>query len=204
MTARRVGVLGGTFDPIHCGHLAAATAVADACHLDLVVFVPAGQPWHRAAPPVATGEQRAAMVALAIADDPRFILSTVDLERTGPTYTVDTLRSLRAAFEADHPGTLAEWTFITGADALMEMGTWKDPARIARLAHVVGVHRPGHRIGIPPLPEGSWGIVEIPGIDVSSTQVRRLLAAGESVAGLVPDPVLAYIRDQGLYRRAPA
>ncbi len=202
MSARRIGVLGGTFDPVHVGHLGAAAAVADARRLDRVIFVPAGHPWHRAAAPEAGPVDRAAMVELAIGTDPSFALSRIDLERPGPTYTVDTLRGLRAQHDAEHPGDTAEWTFIVGADALMEMDTWREPHEIARLAHVVGVHRPGHRIGTPILAPGTWTALEVTGIDVSSTEIRRRVRAGESIAGMVPDPVREYIEAHGLYAGA--
>lgn len=201
MPVLHIGVLGGTFDPIHLGHLGAADAVRVARSLDLVVFVPTGRPWHRGEAPQASAEDRLAMVEAALADRPEFLVSRVDVDRDGPTYTVDTLRDLRQWFAGAYPQDAADWTLITGADALMQMHEWRAPQEIAQLAHIVGVTRPGHAIGTPlGLPAGSWSRVEIPGIDVSATEVRRRVARGEAIADLVPAPVVQYIAEHGLYR----
>ena len=149
----RLGVMGGTFDPIHHGHLVAASEVAHLFALDEVVFVPTGQPWQKADRAVTAAEHRYLMTVIATAADPRFTVSRVDIDRDGPTYTVDTLRDLHA----QRPD--AELFFITGADALGSILTWRDPPTCCDLAHFVAVTRPGHDVDAAHLPEGrppSW------------------------------------------------
>src|SRR5215475_13688375 len=136
-SARRVGIMGGTFDPIHHGHLFAASEVADLFHLDEVVFVPTGQPWQKAETDVTPAEDRYLMTVIATASNPRFTVSRVDIDRGGPTYTIDTLRDLRRLH-----GRAAELFFITGADALDKILSWKDVGEMFELAHFVGVTRP--------------------------------------------------------------
>ena len=204
MTSVRIGVMGGTFDPIHNGHLVAAAEVADRLDLDRVILCPAGQPWHRAAPPVAGVHDRFAMTELAARADPRFTASRVDIDRVGPTFTIDTLRDLRAGFAAHDPETSAEWYFITGADALDQFMTWKHPLEIVELAHLVGVTRPGHGLRNPDLPDGRWTLVEIPALDISSTRIRELLGNGDPVDALVPAAVAQYMERHDLYRGGPS
>ena len=191
--AARVGVMGGTFDPIHLGHLVAASEVAYRFALDRVLFVPTGQPWHKRE--VSAAEHRVAMTELAVRDDPRFDVSRADVDRDGPTYTVDTLRDLRAEL-----GDEVELFFITGADALGAILTWRDPAEVLRLAHLVGVTRPGHELADPGLPEGSVSLVEVPAMAISSTDLRARAASGAPVRYLVPASVERYLVEHGLYR----
>lgn len=198
---RRVGVMGGTFDPIHLAHLIAASQAAYACDLGTVVFCAAGEPWHKGAATFASGEDRHAMVKLAVADDPRFVASRVDIDRSGPTYTVDTLRDLRAHWAEMNGGEDAiEWFFITGADALADVMSWREPDEIVRLAHLVGLTRPGHELRDPGLPSGSVTLVAMPEIDIASTDVRARIADGAPITYLVPPAVERYIAEHGLYR----
>lgn len=199
MTAQRIGVMGGTFDPIHLGHLRAAAVVADSMHLDTIIFVPAREPWHRGEHPCASAEDRLEMTRRAVAFDPRFAVSRVDLDRPGPTFTIDTLADLRLASPREPASTGDEWFFITGADALAGFMTWRDPLGILKLAHLVGVTRPGHALRPPAVPAGSCTLVEAPGVDISSMQVREFVREGHDIAGLVPAPVADYIAERGLY-----
>jgi nicotinate-nucleotide adenylyltransferase len=194
----RLGVMGGTFDPIHLGHLVAASEVAHLFALDEVVFVPTGEPWQKAERAVTDPETRFLMTAIATADDPRFTVSRVDIERAGPTYTVDTLRDLAA----QHPG--AELFFITGADALASIMTWRDPDDVLALAHLVAVTRPGHDLDAAHLPPGAATVVEIPALAISSTDCRERVAAGAPITYLVPAGVERFIVETGLYRAGAA
>jgi nicotinate-nucleotide adenylyltransferase len=198
MAHLRIGVMGGSFDPIHLGHLVAAS---EACHrfrLDRVVFSPTGEPWHKAAPG-ASAEMRYLMTVAATADDPRFEVTRVDVDRPGPTYTVDTLRDLQAQFAAAQPGDSAEWFFITGADALADIVGWRDPDGVLARAHLVGVTRPGHVLKDPGLPAGSATLIEVPALAISSTDIRARVARSEPIAYLVPDAVARLIAEHGLY-----
>ena len=197
---RRVGVMGGTFDPVHHGHLVAASEVAHRFALDEVVFVPTGRPWQKDDRDVAPAEDRYLMTVIATASDPRFRVSRVDVDRDGPTYTVDTLRDLRAEYDALSVPT--ELFFITGADALASIASWRDSAEVLGLAHFVGVTRPGHALTDPGLPEGSVTLVEVPALAISSTDCRARVAAGAPIRYLVPDGVLEYVAKRGLYRAA--
>ena len=199
---RRVGVMGGTFDPVHHGHLVAASEVAHRFYLDEVVFVPTGQPWQKDDRHVSPPEDRYLMTVIATASDPRFRVSRVDVDREGPTYTVDTLRDLRAEYAATSVDT--ELFFITGADALASIGSWRDSDEVLDLAHFVGVTRPGHPLTAHGLPEGSVTLVEVPALAISSTDCRVRVAAGAPIRYLVPDGVLEYVAKRGLYRDAVA
>ncbi len=193
---RRVGVLGGTFDPIHLGHLVVARELLDRLRLTSLVLVPSGEPWHKPAPG-ASGADRLAMVALAIADDPRLAVSDVDVVRGGTTFTIDTLADLQRQAAEE-----TEWWFITGADALADFGTWRDPAGIVARAHVVGVSRPGFVLQPPPEFADAIEVIELPSLDIASRDIRRRVAAGESITGLVPDAVADYIVTHRLYDSA--
>lgn len=187
----RIGVLGGTFDPIHIGHLAAASEVFAALSLDRVLVVPAAeQPFKRGAE-FASGEDRLAMARLAVAADPRLEVSAVDIERGAPTYTIDTMSDLDEA----HPGST--WYFVTGADALARLDEWRDSARLREIATFVGVTRPGYDVpaGLRDVP-----LVEVPALGVSSTDVRRRVSLGLPIRYLVPDVVADYIGEHHLYR----
>jgi nicotinate-nucleotide adenylyltransferase len=191
----RVGVMGGTFDPIHHGHLVAASEVGHVFALDEVVFVPTGQPWQKAGSPVSAAEDRYLMTVIATASNPRFSVSRVDIDRPGPTYTIDTLHELRAVRGPD-----AEFFFITGADALEHIMTWQDADELFKLAHFVGCTRPGHRLSGAGLPDDRVSLIEIPALAVSSTQCRERVAAGVPIWYLVPDGVVQYISKRDLYR----
>jgi len=193
--------MGGTFDPVHHGHLVAASEVAHRFALDEVVFVPTGRPWQKDDRDVAPAEDRYLMTVIATASDPRFRVSRVDVDRGGPTYTVDTLRDLRAEYDAASVQT--ELFFITGADALASIASWRESDEVLGLAHFVGVTRPGHALTDPGLPEGSVTLVEVPALAISSTDCRARVAAGAPIRYLVPDGVLEYVAKRGLYR-APA
>jgi nicotinate-nucleotide adenylyltransferase len=192
---RRIGIMGGTFDPIHHGHLVAANEVAARFALDEVVFEPTGQPWQKAGEPVSAAEDRYLMTVIATASNPRFAVSRVDIDRAGPTYTVDTLRDLRAAY-----GETAELFFITGADALADILSWKDADTCLELAHFVGVTRPGFRLSGDHLPADTVSLVQVPAMSISSTDCRERTAAGQPVWYLVPDGVVQYIAKRRLYR----
>src|SRR5690242_13145521 len=191
----RVGIMGGTFDPIHHGHLIAASEVADRFGLDEVVFVPTGYPWQKADVAVSSPEDRYLMTVIATASNPRFLVSRVDIDRDGPTYTVDTLRDLRERY-----GPKAELYFITGADALAKILSWKDAAQLFELAHFVGVTRPGFELSDAHLPADTVSLIEVPAMAISSTDCRARVARGQPVWYLVPDGVVQYIAKRHLYR----
>ena len=190
---KRVGVMGGTFDPIHHGHLVAASEVASQFHLDEVIFVPTGEPWQKDGRPVSPAEDRYLMTVIATASNPQFSVSRIDVDRKGPTYTTDTLRDLRAE-HAD-----ADLFFITGADALSQIFSWRNAEELFDLAHFIGVTRPGHTLSDPGLPEGGVSLVEVPALAISSTDCRVRVASGEPVWYLVPDGVVRYIDKRRLY-----
>jgi len=184
--------MGGTFDPIHIGHLVAATEVGFQLSLDEVMLVPAGDPWQKTDRRVTEAEHRYAMAVLAV-DRTDLTVSRVDIERDGPTFTVDTLRDLHTVLDP------VDLFFITGADVLAGLPTWRDPQALQDLAHMVGVSRPGHEFGELSLPTSTYTILEIPGLEVSSTGCRRRLAAGEPIDHLVPAAVVDYIKKHKLY-----
>lgn len=191
-TRRRLGVMGGTFDPIHNGHLVAASEVAQSFDLDEVIFVPTGQPWQKRV--VTPAEHRYLMTVVATASNPRFTVSRVDIDRDGPTYTIDTLRDLTA----QHPD--ADLFFITGADAIKQIVSWKDLDGLWELAHFVAVSRPGHVVSVSELPKGHVSWLEIPALAISSTDCRGRVSNGSTVWYLVPDGVVQYISKHDLYR----
>lgn len=192
----RIGIMGGTFDPIHNGHLVAASEVAWVYDLDEVMFVPTGRPVFKLDKQVTNAEDRYLMTVIATASNPKFTVSRVDIDRPGVTYTIDTLRDLKAR----HPD--ADLYFITGADAFCEILSWKDADQMWDLAHFVAVTRPGYsRPDGVHLPEGKVDTLEIPALAISSTDVRRRARADEPVWYLVPDGVVQYIGKHGLYRR---
>jgi len=204
MTHQRIGVMGGSFDPIHNGHLVAASEVAHRFDLDRVLFSPTGHAWRKAQPHAAPAELRYLMTVVATAADPRFEVTRVDIDRDGPTYTVDTLRDLRDEFAAAHPQDTAEWFFITGADALADIVAWRDPERILEQAHLIGVTRPGHVLTDPGLPAGAATLIEVPALSISSTDVRARVGRGEPIRYLVPTGVAHMIAKHGLYASALA
>ena len=192
----RLGVMGGTFDPIHHGHLVAASEVGHAFSLDEVVFVPTGRREEKDA--ASPAEDRYLMTVIATASNPRFSVSRVDIDRPGVTYTIDTLRELRAA----RPD--AELFFITGADALARIMSWRDVDELFSLAHFVGCTRPGHRLTVTGLPDGKVSLIEIPALTISSTACRARVAKGEPIWYLVPDGIVQYIAKRHLYQRLGA
>jgi len=189
--------MGGTFDPIHHGHLVAASEVAQRFALDEVVFVPTGTPWQKQPRLVSPAEDRYLMTVIATASNPQFSVSRVDIDRVGPTYTVDTLRDLRA----QHPGT--QLYFITGADALAAILSWHRVQDLFELAQFVGVTRPGFELDsahLAQLPAGALDLIEIPALAISSTDCRTRAVQGRPVWYLVPDGVVQYISKRNLYR----
>jgi nicotinate-nucleotide adenylyltransferase len=192
---RKIGIMGGTFDPIHNGHLVAASEVADRFALDEVVFVPTGQPWQKVEREVSRAEDRYLMTVVATASNPRFTVSRVDIDRDGPTYTVDTLSDLHIELPD------AELYFITGADALAQILSWREVERLFQYAHFVGVTRPGYELGDDHLPDGAVSRVEVPAMAISSTDCRTRVAEGRPVWYLVPDGVVQYISKRNLYRK---
>ncbi|ULN44454.2 nicotinate-nucleotide adenylyltransferase [Mycolicibacterium crocinum] len=197
---RRLGVMGGTFDPIHNGHLVAASEVADLFDLDEVVFVPTGQPWQKSRE-VTAPEDRYLMTVIATASNPRFSVSRVDIDRGGPTYTSDTLRDLRAL----NPD--ADLYFITGADALASILSWQNWEELFALAKFVGVSRPGYELNgqhivaaFDQLPEEALSLVSVPALAISSTDCRLRAAKNRPIWYLVPDGVVQYVSKRGLYR----
>jgi nicotinate-nucleotide adenylyltransferase len=186
--------MGGTFDPVHHGHLVAASEVAAVFGLDEVVFVPAGQPWQKSDRTVSPAEHRYLMTVIATASNPRFTVSRIEIDRVGPTYTIDTLREL----SDQRPGV--DLFFITGADALTQIIGWKDSDELFSLARFVGVTRPGHRLDSSGLPADRVSVIEIPAMAISSTDCRSRVAGGDPVWYLVPDGVVQYIAKYNLYR----
>jgi nicotinate-nucleotide adenylyltransferase len=191
----RIGVMGGTFDPIHHGHLVAASEVAQSFALDEVLFVPTGEPWQKRA--VSSPEHRYLMTVIATASNPRFTVSRVDIDRDGPTYTIDTLRDLRE----QRPE--ADLFFITGADAVKQILGWKDVGELWDLAHFVAVSRPGHAVSLRDLPNRDVSWLEVPALAISSTDIRSRVSSGNPVWYLVPDGVVQYISKHDLYRSTP-
>lgn len=188
----RVGVMGGTFDPIHHGHLVAASEVAQSFGLDEVIFVPTGQPSYKEV--VTPPEHRYLMTVIATASNPRFTVSRVDIDRAKPTYTIDTLNDIRR----ERPD--AELFFITGADAVAQILSWRDVGELWELAHFVAVSRPGHVLSVSGLPEQHVSLLEVPALSISSTDCRARVRRGFPVWYLVPDGVVQYISKHHLYR----
>ncbi|ERE17984.1 nicotinate-nucleotide adenylyltransferase [Pseudogulbenkiania ferrooxidans] len=209
----RVGVFGGTFDPVHHAHLRMARAFADELALDEVRLIPAGQPYHRQEGPRASAAQRLDMVKLAIAADARLAVDEREIRRHRPAYTVDTLRELRAEL-----GAAAELWFLVGGDSLAALSSWKDWRELFRLANLAVAMRPGFDpAALPPEVRQEWQARQVsdfsnrtasgtirplalPPLDLSATRLRAQLAADEPVEGLIDPAVLAYIRQQRLYR----
>jgi nicotinate-nucleotide adenylyltransferase len=194
----RLGVMGGTFDPIHHGHLMAAEEARWQFELDEVVFVPTGQPWMKSERRVSPAEDRYLMVVIATSSNPRFMVSRLEIERDGPTYTVDTLRAI-AAERGD-----VDLFFITGADAMLEILQWKDPEEALALAHFIAATRPGYDLSAfdrgAPTEHPNVSVMQIPALAISSTDIRRRVANGTPIRYLVPDGVQTYISKAGLYR----
>lgn len=194
--ARRIGILGGTFDPIHNGHLRAATDVAIALSLDQVLVIPAGDPWQKSGRVVASAEDRYAMALLATIDEPLLDVSRIEVERHDESYTADTLRALRELYDF----ATAELFFILGADAFAGLPTWHDYPALLELAEFVVVTRPGHAITHQSSSVDSRvQVVQIQDVDASSTQIRERIALNEGIDDLTPVNVARYIGKRGLY-----
>jgi nicotinate-nucleotide adenylyltransferase len=189
--------MGGTFDPIHHGHLVAASEVQAWFDLDEVVFVPTRHPWQKTEREVSPAEDRYLMTVIATASNPRFSVSRVDVDRDGPTFTVDTLRDLRA-----ERGPEWDLYFITGADALEQILYCRDPDELFGLAHFVGCTRPEHNLSAVGLPPDKVTLVEVPALAISSTECRQRVAQGEPIWYLVPDGIVQYITKRRLYSAA--
>ena len=190
---KRLGVMGGTFDPIHHGHLACASEVAYLLRLDEVVFVPAGQPWQKEGTAVSPAEDRYEMALLGTRDDPRFSVSRVDLDRGGVTYTRDTLLDLKAE-RGD-----VDLFFVLGADALALLPTWRHVNELFTLAHFVGAARPGFAADASAFPPGAVTVVQTPLLEISGSDIRARVARGAPITYLVPRPVAGHIAKHGLY-----
>jgi nicotinate-nucleotide adenylyltransferase len=197
----RLGIMGGTFDPVHHGHLIAAEEARHAFDMDEVIFLPTGSPWQKEDRRVTAPEERFLMTVIATAPNPRFSVSRLEIDRDGPTYTIDTLRSFRHSF-----GGNSELFFITGADAIMQILSWKDPSEVLDLATFVAAKRPGHDLSqlgsLGPEVADRVRILEIPALAISSTEIRARVAEGRPIRYLVPDAVAEYVYKRGLYRAA--
>jgi nicotinate-nucleotide adenylyltransferase len=195
----RLGVMGGTFDPIHYGHLVTAEEALHQFELDEVLFVPTGQPWMKEHEAVSPAEDRYLMTVIATASNPRFRVSRVEVDREGTTFTVDTLRSLR-----EEAGDGSDLFFISGADAILEIFQWKDPQELFELAHFIAATRPGYDIDVfeatAPTSHPGISVMNIPALAISSTDVRTRVAAGRPIRYLVPEGVNSYVQKAGLYR----
>ena len=197
-----VGVFGGTFDPIHFGHLTAAQAMRSALDFAKILFVPAGQPWLKIGLPISAARHRLDMLRLAVSDERYFEISTVEVDRTGPSYAVDTIDILQREL-----GSEAKLSFLLGSDALLDLPRWKDPSRLIQICQLVAFSRPGFAVpSLDGLEAAIAGIsrhitfVEVPQVDISASEIRRLVALGASIGHLVPQAVEMYIIKNGLYR----
>jgi nicotinate-nucleotide adenylyltransferase len=195
---RRLGVMGGTFDPIHHGHLLTAEEAAVQFGLDEVVFVPTGRPWMKDRDDVSPAEDRYLMTVVATASNPRFSVSRIDIDRKGPTYTVDTLHAV------GEQAPDAELFFVTGADAMLEIFGWKDPEEVLSLAHFIAATRPGYDLdrfeAAAPTRHPNVSVMTIPALAISSTDIRGRVREGRPIRYLVPEGVKSYIEKAGLYR----
>lgn len=193
---RRLGVMGGTFDPIHYGHLVTAEEALEQFELKGVLFVPTGRPWMKEHEVVSPPEDRYLMTVIATASNPLFSVSRIEVDRDGPTYTVETLRSLKTDLDAD-------LFFVTGADAILEMFQWKEPEKLFELAHFIAATRPGYDIAgfeVPAHARDAVSVMNIPALAISSTDIRSRVQAGGPIRYLVPEGVKSYIEKAGLYR----
>ena len=190
----RLGVMGGTFDPVHVGHLIAATKALEAFDLDRVIFMPTGQPWQKTC--YSNSEDRWLMAALAAVSHPNFAVSRLELDRKGATYTADTMQELR-----DFYGVKTRLYFIAGADAVLKIGTWRGVERLEGLTELIAVSRPGFELQSLE-PAAGWPTIhfmDMPPVDVSATDIRRKVQEGLPIEDVVPAPVARYIRERGLY-----
>ncbi len=204
MTVKRIGVLGGTFDPVHLGHLIVAAEARRKLGLSYVLFVPAGEPWLKLKEEkkISPAKHRLAMVRLAIKGDPYFKVSTIELDRPGPSYSIDTVLELK-----NRLGSKVEIYFIVGPDALAELPRWKEPGKLIEACQMVAIQRPGYaKVNLRTLDRSVPGAsrrimkLDVPQIDISSTEIRRRVAQGKSISRMVPEAVEKYIEKHRLYR----
>jgi len=195
----RLGVMGGTFDPIHYGHLVTAEEALHQFGLDGMIFVPTGSPWMKEHEVVSPPEDRYLMTVIATASNPLFRVSRLEVDRDGPTYTVDTLRGMKAELGAE-----TDLFFVTGADAVLEIFQWKDPGELFELAHFIAATRPGYDIAgfsaHAPSKHPGITVMNVPALAISSTDIRARIAASRPIRYLVPEGVKSYIEKAGLYR----
>lgn len=195
----RLGVMGGTFDPIHYGHLVTAEEALVQFGLDAVVFVPTGRPWMKEHEVVSPAEDRYLMTVIATASNPLFSVSRMEVDRDGPTYTVETLRGLKA-----DRGPETDLFFVTGADAIVEILQWKEPEELFGLAHFIAATRPGYDLQVletyAPVDRSKISVMNIPALAISSTDIRQRIAEGHPIRYLVPEGVKSYIEKERLYR----
>ena len=198
-----VGIMGGTFDPIHFGHLVAAEEARLRFRLAPVIFIPNGRPPHKKEYDVSPAQRRYEMVVLATASNPAFEVSLIEVDRPGPSYAVDTVEEIKRQIGEDTP-----LYFITGADAIVEIATWHQPERLAGMCEFIAVMRPGYDVQRLERALGSdfmarTCVLQIPGVNTSSTEIRRRAGSGESLRYLTPEPVVRYIESRHLYREMP-
>ena len=189
----KIGLMGGTFDPIHVGHLLAASEAADALALDEVLFVPTGQSWQKSDQVVATTQDRVAMTALALEGDERFTLSLMEVQRSGPSYTIDSVNEIESA----RPGS--DVFVIVGADAIRGVPTWHQSQSLIDEVHFIVMARAGHAIDAHEIPVKHFTIIQMPQLEISSSEIRHRIANGRSIQYLVPDNVVSYIATHHLY-----
>ncbi|WP_448807848.1 nicotinate-nucleotide adenylyltransferase [Aminobacterium mobile] len=198
---RKIGIMGGTFDPIHYGHLLAAEESFFALDLDEVIFVPTGKPPHKKTRRVSSTEDRYTMTLLATLDNPHFKVSRIEIDRNESSHTVDTLREMRHWYAPDS----IQFFFITGLDAVLDITTWKEYTALPSLCKTVAVNRPGYQVGkleqLPEIFKGNIVPLEIPLLSISSTEIRRRIESGKNVRYLMPELVERYIYKKGLYKR---
>lgn len=202
----RLGILGGTFDPVHVGHLIVAEHLREALRLQKFLFVLAADPWHKTGHEITAAADRLAMLELALQGDPNLEVSRVDIERPGPTYSVDTVADLRRLY-----GPKALFLFFVGIDSLLTLPTWHEPARLLEVCRVFAMRRPGYRrvpwMGLEEKLPGireRVNVVDVPQIEISSTDIRERIADGRTIRYLTPDAVREYIESHGLYRKRGA
>jgi nicotinate-nucleotide adenylyltransferase len=206
LRSKRIGVMGGTFDPIHVGHLVTAEEAWEQFQLDQVIFVPSGYPPHKEERKNLDPESRYLMTVIATADNPHFTVSRLEIDRSGPSYTVDTVRELHRLY-----GKNTEIFFITGADAILEILTWKEPEKVLEECVFIAATRPGYNLkrleeSLPETEKARHAsnprvlVMEIPALAISSTDIRRRVAEGRPIRYLVPEGVLEFIEKNGFYR----
>lgn len=202
LNKQKIGIMGGTFDPVHYGHLVIAESARSEFGLEKIIFIPTGEPPHKKAYRITDAEDRYNMVQMAIADNDNFAISRIEIERPGPSYTVDTLMQLHSLHPEIDP------YIITGADAIVEILTWKNVSFIAALCHFIAATRPGYSLdrlnqeinGLPPVIRQKILTIEIPGVAISSTEIRKRLAENKPISYLLPGQVEKYIRQKKLYQ----